>query len=91
MQRKNNKTLHLRKVLGTIIRDTRISKTKLSGNKLANEYDIGNGTLSRIETGNVDVKFITLWKVAESLDTKLSEIVKMIEDTLEDNFTLTDI
>ena len=90
MQRKTEKTLHFRKTLGNIVKKLRLNKTGLSGNKLANEYDIGNGNISRIQNGEVDCKLITIWKIAESLDIKFSELSKLLEDELGDDFKLTD-
>ncbi len=90
MQRKDEKTLHLRKTVGELIRTTRVSNTKLSANKFSNEYDIGNGNMSRIENGIVDCKFITFWKIAEALGVKPSEFVKLLEDKLGKDFKLID-
>ena len=90
MQRKSEKTLQFRKTLGNIVKNLRLNKTGLSGNKLANEYDIGNGNISRIQNGEVDCKLITIWKIAESLDIKFSELSKLLEDELGDDFKLTD-
>ena len=89
MQRIDEKTLLLRNILGNIIKQYR-TKTGLSGNKFAAEYDIGNGNLSRIENANVDCKFITLWRIAEALDMKPSELVKLIEDKVGTKFKLID-
>ena len=90
MQRKDEKTLNLRKVMGETIKHLRESKIKLSCNKLANEFDIGNGNLNRIENGVVDCKFITLWKISEALGMKPSEFVKVLEDKLGEDFSLID-
>ena len=90
MQRKDEKTLHLRNRLGELIKNTRINTTKLSANKFSNEYDIGNGNMSRIENAKVDCKFITLWKIAEALGMKPSEFVKQLEDKLGKDFKLID-
>ena len=90
MQRKDEKTLFLRELLGKTIRELREKKTKLSCNKLANEFDIGNGNLNRIENGVVDCKVITLWKISEALGMKPSEFMKAVEEKLGDDFTLID-
>lgn len=90
MQRKSDKTLHFRKTLGKIIKQIRLEKTGLSGNKLANEYDIGNGNISRIQNGEVDCKLITIWKIAESLNIKFSVLSKILEDELGEDFKLID-
>ena len=90
MQRKTNKTLYLRNKLAETIKALRISKN-CSGNNFANEYDIGNGTLYRIENALIDCKFITLWKIAEALDMKLSHVIKIVEDEVGEDFHLTDL
>ncbi len=90
MQRKSEKTLQFRKTLGKIIKQIRMDKTGLSGNKFANEYDIGNGNISRIQNGEVDCKFITIWKIAESLGIKFSELSKILEEELGEDFKLID-
>lgn len=90
MQRSSDKTLHFRKILGCLIKQLRLTRTKLSGNKLANEYDIGNGNISRIQNGLVDCKLITVWKIAEALNIKFSDLAKMLEDELGDDFKLVD-
>ncbi|MCQ2743297.1 MAG: helix-turn-helix domain-containing protein [bacterium] len=90
MQNKNEKSLYFREVLGKVIRQQREEKTKLSGNKLANEYDIGNGNLSRIENGVVDCKFITIWKIVEALGVDFAEFSTILKSELGNNFKLTD-
>lgn len=90
MQHKSEKSLQLRNTLGNKIKELRISRTKLSGNRLANEYDIGNGNLSRIENAVVDAKFITIWKISEALGLKFSDFAKLLEDELGDDFKLID-
>ena len=90
MQRKSEKTLQFRKTLGNIIKKIRLEYTGLSGNKLANEYDIGNGNISRIQNGEVDCKLITVWKIAESLGIKFSELSKLLEEELGEDFKLID-
>ena len=89
MQKKNAKSLYLRRVLGSTIKTLRENQ-QISGNKLANEYDIGNGNLSRIENAVIDCKFITLWKISEALNMKFSELAMYIEENLEENFKLMD-
>ena len=62
----------------------------ISANKLANEYDIGSGNLSRIENVVIDCKFITLWKIAEALNISFSELAQCIEKNLKKDFKLID-
>ncbi len=44
-----------------------------SGNKLANEYDLYSGNLSRLENCETDPQFSTIWRTAEALGIKFSE------------------
>lgn len=89
MQNKNSKSLYLRKILGNTIKELRENQG-VSANKLTNEYDIGSGNLSRIENAVTDCKFITLWKIAEALNIKFSELAIYIENKIEKDFKLMD-
>lgn len=90
MQYKDEKSLHLRKLFGQIVKDIRENKKGLSGNKFANEYGINDSNLGKIERAEIDCKFVTFWKIAEALEVKPSQFVKILEDTLGDDFTLID-
>ncbi len=90
MQYKDKKSLHLTKILGEIITKVR-EKKGISVNKLANEYGLNDSNLGKIEKALIECKFVTLWRIAEALDLKLSELIKMIEDELGEDFTLIDI
>lgn len=90
MQYKDKKILQLNKALGLIIKDIRIKKTGLSCSKLANEYGLDRGNLNRIENGIVDSKISTIWKASEALGLKFSELARILEDILGDDFTLID-
>lgn len=90
MQHITKKSLQLRQILGRKINELRQSYYKDSCNKLEKEYEIGKGTLNRIENGKVDAKFITLWKIAEALGLKMSELTKIIEDEVGEDFVLMD-
>ena len=90
MQYKNKKSLYIRKILGKTIKNLREERTGLSGNKFANEYELGNGNLSRIENAVTDCKVITAWRIAEALGIKLSELIIDIEKQVGENFKLMD-
>lgn len=47
----------------------------LTKEKLAYGVGMSKGTISKIENGCRDIKFSTLYKIAESLDIKLKELV----------------
>ena len=92
--------------LGEILKDLRTNKSELTLEKLAYEYDIPKGTLSKIERGKQKCQFVNLWKISEAIKQKCqfvnlwkiseaigikcSDIVKMLEDKLGDDFTLID-
>ena len=90
MQQHTKKTLHFRKITGKKLNELRISRTGLSGNEFANQFDIGNSNVSRIDNGIVDAKFVTLWEICEALDIKFSEFAKLLEDELGEDFKLID-
>lgn len=89
MQDKDEKSLHLIKILGEIITEVR-EKKGISVNKLANEYGLNDSNLGKIEKALIECKFVTLWRIAEALNLKLSELIKMIEDKLGEDFKLID-
>ena len=77
--------------IGSIIRGIR---KKLTGKSLcifAYENDIPRSTLSRLERGEAEWGIVTLTKVASGFGCKLSELFKMIEDEIGEDFTLIDI
>ena len=90
MQISNGKTDILAKITGEIVQKLREKLTNKTVNKLGSEYDYGSRTLSHIEKGAVNCKFVTLWMIAESLGVKTSELVKMIEESLPEDFRLTE-
>ncbi len=89
MQDKNEKILHFKKIIGQLIKQLRKNKNT-SGNKFANEYDLYSGNLSRLENGQTDPQFSTIWKTVEALGLKFSEFAKLLEDELGDDFKLMD-
>ena len=87
MQRNNENSFQLIKCLGGILKNIRTSKG-LSCTKLAYQYDIDKGNLSRIENGLIDCKFTTLWKISEALEIKLSDLIKILEKDLGKDFKI---
>lgn len=87
MQEKNSK---LAKALGKVLKKLRSERTVFSVNKLADAYEIGRGSLSKIENGQVESKFSTVWKLSEAVNIKPSALVKMLEDELGEDFKLMD-
>ena len=90
MQYHNEKISFISLELGRIIKKLRKNKSALTLERLAYEYDIPKGTLSKIERGVRNCQFVNLWKISEALGIKCSEIVKMLEDELGEDFTLVD-
>lgn len=90
MQQDNEKVLHFNKILGELIKEKRMKEAKISLNKFAREYDFDRGNLSKIENGILNCRLVTAWKISEALGIKFSEFVKILEDNLEENFTLID-
>ncbi len=90
MQENNEKTLELAKQLGIIIKELRKDDSKISLDRLAISFGISKGSLSNIENGNNNIKFVTLWKLSEALGVKCSELIKILEEKLGDDFSLLD-
>ena len=90
MQEISEKTLHLAVVLGSYIKELRIKKGHISRKKFADEYDLNDSNLSRIERGLGEIKFVTLLKILQALDITPSEFMKELENKLGKNFTLID-
>ena len=90
MQRKDEKTLQIRNIVGRIIKDFRINQLKLSCNEFERAYEFSRGNVNRIENCVVDCKLISFWKVAEGLGMKPSELLALIEKELGDDFKLID-
>lgn len=90
MQENSEKTLHLAVVLGSYLKELRIKKGHLSRKKFADEYDLNDSNLSRIERGLGEIKFVTLLKILQALDITPSEFMKELENKLGKNFTLID-
>ena len=90
MQYNDTKTLQLSRNLGYLIKQIRKNKTHMSLDGLANAYDINKGTLSLIENGIYNCKFVTLWKLSEALGIKCSDLVRELEKELGEDFTLLD-
>ena len=75
----------LLKVLGQIIHDER-KKINKGINLFSYEYDLGNGILSKLEKGQADSRISTLWKLANAFGYKCSDLIRMVEENLPDNF-----
>lgn len=58
--------------------------------QLRGENDISVSILSTIERGMKDPQLTTVFKLAEALDMKPHEFIKLIEDSLPNDFSLID-
>lgn len=69
---------HLLGPLGDAIRQARIVRG-VSQEKLANMTGIERSHMGRIERGEANVSFLNLMKIAEALQTRISEILKLVD------------
>lgn len=90
MQGTFEKNLHLAIILGEYIRELRERKGYFSRNRFANEYDLNDSNLGKIENGLIEVKFVTLLKVIQALDISLEEFMAGLIKRLGKDFTLID-
>ena len=88
MQQKNEQTQLLSKIIGSTLKELREKVPNRSINNVAHEYGLDVGNTSRIENGLIEVKVVTLWKLAEAYGITLSELIKLIESKLPKNFHL---
>ena len=91
MQQKDKKTKELAVRIGQIIKEYRTKNNKGSINQFAHEYDLDVGNTSRIENGLTDVKLVTLWKISEALGVKTSDLIKVAENQLGEDFLFYEI
>ncbi len=90
MQHANTKKSELIfKALAKVIRQEREKQNK-SLRVLADEYDIQKSLLSRLENGINEPKLISIWTISEALNMPVSELIKLVENELPENFSLTD-
>ena len=91
MQQKDEKTYALAITIGEIIKEYRLKNKKCSINQFAHEYELDVGNMSRIENGLTDVKLVTLWKIAQALGIKASDLIKIAEEKLGQDFLFYEI
>ena len=88
MQHKENKKTELIfRLLAHELKAER-EKQKKSLRILAYEFDIQKSLISRLENGINEPKLISIWTLCEALNIKPSELLKMVEDNLPDEFSL---
>lgn len=86
MQTNENK----QKILNALANVTKQLRDDKSQFLLSGENDISVSILSTIERGMKDPQLTTIFKLAEALDMKPHEFIKLIEDSLPKDFSLID-
>ena len=91
MQQVNDeKKLKFNIALGQIVQKLRKENKRVSISKLAREYDLDRGNLSKLERGINGCHIITAWKICEASGIKFSEFAKLLENALGNNFKFID-
>ncbi len=87
MQHFKSKNEELLRAIATVIKQLRQEKG-LSLNIFAYENDLQKSLISRLENGKNEPAFLSMWRVAEALGIKPSELIKKIEEKLPENWTI---
>ena len=86
-----NKTIILINALGSLIKKHRKEQGKTIYS-ISAEVSMSKSTWREAEIGACkDIKFTTLWKIAEGLDIPLSKLIDELTQELGSNFSLSDI
>lgn len=85
MQYRDEKTRLFAETVGKVVKDLRLAKD-CSINKFAHDYGLDVGNTSRIEKGVIEVKLVTLWKIAEALEMSPSQLLNLVENKLGKDF-----
>lgn len=86
-----DKILIYKDALGKVFSKLRETNNNISLNQLGLQYDIDKGSLSKLERGIYDCQMSTAWKLAEANGVKFSQLAKMLEDELGEDFTFIDV
>ena len=90
MQQTSKDTIKLAETVGALFKTLRTEQTGLSLTKLAYQYDLDKGNLSRVENGQIECKLVTAIKICQAIGIKFSEFAKLLEDELGEDFNLID-
>jgi transcriptional regulator with XRE-family HTH domain len=71
--------MEFEKILGEELRKIRVEKG-LSQEALGFESDYHRTYISQIERGEKNVSFVAIFKIANALDIKLSELIRNVEE-----------
>ncbi len=86
MKMQNDKRKNLiMKTLGKNVRKLRGEKSQFL---MASENDISISIISTVERGIKDPQLTTLFKIAEALNIKTSDLIKLVEEQLPKGFSL---
>ena len=69
-------------ITGRIIRELR-EQRGLTQEVLSGLAAVSRSHLAEIETGHTNANVETLWKISEALDMKMSDLMRMVEQTIE--------
>ena len=75
--------IRLQKATGYVIKNLR----NKSITKSADEIGMGKSIWADLEQGVKDPQFSTLWRIAEGLDIRPHQLVKLIEESLGEDFS----
>ncbi len=84
MQNDKRKNL-IMKTLGKNVKKLRGEKSQFL---MASENDISISIISTVERGIKDPQLTTLFKIAEALNIKTSDLIKLVEEQLPKGFSL---
>lgn len=90
MQQFDDKKLRFNTALGKIIQNLRKNGRNISISRLAREYELDRGNLSKLERGINGCHIITAWKICEAADVKFSDFAKSLESELGEKFKFMD-
>lgn len=79
-----DKKKELLEIFAKVIKELRGNN---SISRLSMEVDISKSIWSNIECAKRDAQLSTLWKISEALNIKPSELFKIIETKLSENFS----
>lgn len=86
MRMQNDKRKNLiMKTLGKNVKKLRGEKSQFL---MASENDISISIISTVERGIKDPQLTTLFKIAEALNIKTSDLIKLVEEQLPKGFSL---
>ncbi len=85
-----DKRAKFNKTLGQIVQKLRKENKHISISKLAREYDLDRGNLSKLERGINGCHIITAWKICEASGIKFSDFAELLEKQLGSGFKFVD-